>query len=722
MQQLSIRSKIILTLLLTGLACLATGGILGYQSGAKALSESVERQLIAQREGKKRQVATYIRNQLRLTETVGDAPQTIEAAKAFIDAFREMHADLQSDRSGEEVDTAVLGDWYTKEFLPRADKVAGSHTPLEGLMPSDPVARRLQADYIARNPNPAGQKALLVAASSGTRYDAVHARFHAAMKRLAETVGVHDINLMDAASGDVVYTVAKEVDFGSNMYHGPFARSGFALAAKQALDPENGGKAVVEDSSPYMPTYFAPQMFTAVPIIADGQTIGVFVAQVDIDALNDLLTDQNGWRQTGQGETGEVQLIGEDLLMRSQSRFMATDPNRFLAEVKANGTPSLIADRVRALGTTIQTLPVRNDVIQLAFRNQTGVGRFTDTRGIDVIFAYAPIEITGLRWAILAKQDVAEAFAPMARLNRDLLVAAAAAAIALTFLALACAGLFMRPLRRVVAGMRSLAAEGSAAPLEVHGDDEFAALARGYNAMAATIEERDRRVAAAERKADELLGRLYPTGLAERMRGGAEMTAETVANVTVVVTLVDGLDALAAERSAAETAEVLKTLLDAISGAAAAHGVEPVRSLGESHIAVCGLSSPQLDHAMRALAWTQSASLSVQRLGADWAKSISLRFGLASGEVDVLLLKHGHEAFDIWGRTLAFARRIAVDTERGAVRVGESTYALLTDVEGFEPTAPIVAPVLGTLQTWARPATPRAPVGTAASQQPKAAE
>ena len=39
MRQLSIRSKIILTLVVTGPACLATGGIIGYQSGAKALSE-----------------------------------------------------------------------------------------------------------------------------------------------------------------------------------------------------------------------------------------------------------------------------------------------------------------------------------------------------------------------------------------------------------------------------------------------------------------------------------------------------------------------------------------------------------------------------------------------------------------------------------------------------------------------------------------------------------
>ena len=183
MRQLSIRSKIILTLLLTGLACLAMGGIIGYQSAAKALTELVEQQLIAQREIKKRRVESYISNELRFTKAVGSAPQTIEAAKALIDAFRDMHADLQADRSGAQTDTAVLADWYTKEFLPRVDKVAGGHAPLEGLMPADPVARRLQAEYIARNPNQIGQKSLLVVAPGGSRYDAVHARFHSAMKR-----------------------------------------------------------------------------------------------------------------------------------------------------------------------------------------------------------------------------------------------------------------------------------------------------------------------------------------------------------------------------------------------------------------------------------------------------------------------------------------------------------------------------------------------------------
>lgn len=71
MRQLSIRSKIILTLLLTGLACLAAGGLIGYRSGATALTGSVAKQLTAQREIKKQRVQAYIRNQLRFTRAVG---------------------------------------------------------------------------------------------------------------------------------------------------------------------------------------------------------------------------------------------------------------------------------------------------------------------------------------------------------------------------------------------------------------------------------------------------------------------------------------------------------------------------------------------------------------------------------------------------------------------------------------------------------------------------
>jgi hypothetical protein len=76
----------------------------------------------------------------------------------------------------------------------------------------------------------------------------------------------------------------------------------------------------------------------------------------------------------------------------------------------------------------------------------------------------------------------------------------------------------------------------------VRGDDEFGKLARGYNGMADAIEQRDQRLTAAEQEKTELLRAIYPEGVAERMRSGAEITAETISNVTVVVAWVDGLE------------------------------------------------------------------------------------------------------------------------------------------------------------------------------------
>jgi hypothetical protein len=152
MWQLSIRSKIILTLLLTGLACLAARAIIGYRAGETALTRSVEERLTAQREIKRRRIESYVDNQLRFTSAIGGLPETTEATKALIVAYREMRTETQANPVSAQGDTVALEAWYNQDLLPRLDKVAGSHTPLEGLMPADPVGRRLQADYIARNP------------------------------------------------------------------------------------------------------------------------------------------------------------------------------------------------------------------------------------------------------------------------------------------------------------------------------------------------------------------------------------------------------------------------------------------------------------------------------------------------------------------------------------------------------------------------------------------
>ena len=127
-----------------------------------------------------------------------------------------------------------------------------------------------------------------------------------------------------------------------------------------------------------------------------------------------------------------------------------------------------------------------------------------------------------------------------------------------------------------------------------------------------------------------------------------------------------------------------------------------MRSLGESYVAICGLSSPRLDHADRTLAWIGESARAVSRIGGDWAGSVTLRFGVASGDVDVLLFSAGHTPYDVWGRTLVVARLMAAAASHDSARVDESAYALLTDVEGFEACPPVESDAVGRLANWSR--------------------
>ena len=703
MPYLSIRSKVIFVVLVAGLICLGAGGMIGYRAGDQALTQAVEQRLSAERDTKRREIEEYISTQLRLTKEIGGTQDVIDATKAFIAAARVLRAAPPAHPSATQVDTRVLEDWYRHNLLPGLDKITGGSQSAEGLVPADAVGRHLQVEYIADNPYPVGQKYKLSEASAASGYDAVHAEFHPLMQRLARIAGYYDINLIDAQTGDVVYTVAKEADFGTNIYSGPYAESGLAHVVQRALDPRNGGAPVVVDYTPYIPAALAPQMFTAVPIVVDGQTLGVFTAQIDIKTLNDMVTDEGRSQEAGQGHSGEVLLVGQDRLLRSQSRFMAQDPSLFLEQTQAEGLPETTAGQIKTLGTTILYMPANTGASELAFRNKTGLSQFIDYRGVPVIAAYGPLEVGGLRWAVIAKQDVAEAFAPEAALRRDLLTAAGVAAILLTFLALGSASAFTRPLRHVLAGMTRFRTSGELTHAAVEGGDEFADLAKGYNVMVAAIEASKSQLLDADQERSTLLRLIYPEAMAERVRNHTELTAETISNATVIVAAIGGLDAMARVLDATETRDRLDALLKALSRTAAAYGVEPVRSLGETYIGVCGLSSPRLDHAVRALDWMRAATLAAEQLSLEWDAPISLRFGVASGEIDVLLLAHGHSAFDIWGFTLSVARTIVDDIQGGQVAVSDATYRLLSDIGGFEQRSITIAPSKDVVVAWVRP-------------------
>lgn len=200
------------------------------------------------------------------------------------------------------------------------------------------------------------------------------------VREFAEHHNYYDVFFI-SPRGDVLFSVAKEADLGTNLVDGPYADSGlghlFSTLAKA------GDNAVaIEDFSLHEPSNNAPAAFLGARVIADGAFIGVYAIQIPEQHINEIMQFS-----AGMGETGETYLVGEDGLMRSTSRFFNE--------------------------STVLKSEVMTPTLENAFRDEEGLAIVEDYRGVPVYSAYRLFEFEGLRWALLAEQDVAEVEAPI---------------------------------------------------------------------------------------------------------------------------------------------------------------------------------------------------------------------------------------------------------------------------------------------------------------------
>ena len=214
-------------------------------------------------------------------------------------------------------------------------------------------------------------------------YVAVHDRYFDTLKHMMVKYELYDVFLMDREHGDTIFTVTKEADFGRRADEiDSSLRDVWQVAASQA-------KTAISDTKPYKPSADAPAQFVAAPIREGGEVLGVLAIQISIDAVNDIMTER-----AGMGQTGETYLVGPDLLMRSDS---------FLDQ-KNHTVAASFADSEKG---KVDTAAVKE-----ALTGKAGADVIVDYNGNPVLSAYAPVDVGGVTWAVLAEIDVAEAFCP----------------------------------------------------------------------------------------------------------------------------------------------------------------------------------------------------------------------------------------------------------------------------------------------------------------------
>jgi class 3 adenylate cyclase len=424
----------------------------------------------------------------------------------------------------------------------------------------------------------------------------------------------------------------------------------------------------IVDFEPYRPNFGRPMGFAISPVFDGAQMIGMLVLQFPIDNFNKVLTGDFQWKEEGMGETGETFLVGPDGTMRTRSRFMYSDPESFIETLRRSSVPSSVVDQIQRQGNVLCVLPVDSPAAQAALNGQSGIMETTDYRGEKVLSAYGPIELDSLRWGVLAEMDLAEAEAPVRAFARRVVIAAAALAGVVTLVALAVANLLTSPLRRLAEGARRLGSGETDVRVDVKSQDEFGELATVFNDMSASIKTQKENLERQVQENQELLHSILPASAVEQRRGGDEKANREFADVSVLFAEIIGMEEFSARAGESKALGMLGDLIAAFDEAAEKSGIEKVKTIGGSYLAVCGLSVHRPDHARRIVQFAQEMVRIIGLFNRDENAGLSLAVGINSGPVVGGVVGRRKFLYDLWGDTVTIARRLA-GGEGAAIRV-----------------------------------------------------
>ncbi len=467
-------------------ACISLGW-LATQSSTEALQTEATKQLVIARETSKSRIEQYVQQLNNQILSFANNRMIINAMQEFSDSTK----NLVADSSAAEIQNmrTQLSQYYKQDFSKEYQKLNNNqniHTD-KLLNKLDDFAVKLQYLYIQKNSNALGNKYQLADAKDGSDYSKTHAKFHPHIKDYLERFAFSDIFLVEPLSGRVIYSVYKEIDYATSLKQGAFANTGLANTFQRANQLTNR-ETVVEDFSSYLPSYGAPASFIATPIFDHGKKIGILIFQMPINEINKIMTFNKQWKSSGMGDSGETFLVGSDFKARSISRFLVEDKEEYISALKKSGITTDIINNISAKNTNIGLQTIQTKGVKLALSGQTGVATLSDYRGVTVLSAYAPVNIKGVHWAVLAEIDQSEAYAPAITMEQSIIWTASSIIVFMAIIALVAgfsfSTLISRPINQFGNSIEEILAHGKinlTTRLDENSQDEFAELASHIN-------------------------------------------------------------------------------------------------------------------------------------------------------------------------------------------------------------------------------------------------
>ena len=180
-------------------------------------------------------------------------------------------------------------------------------------------------------------------------------------------------------------------------------------------------------------------------------------------------------------------------------------------------------------------------------------------------------------------------------------------------------------------------------------------------------------------KSERLLLNILPASIAHRLKKGERTIAQRYDQVTVLFAdLVEFIN-LSNRTDPEALVSLLNDLFSRFDRIADVHGLEKIKTIGDSYFVVGGLPDPRPNHAEAVAEMALEMLDALADLNRERGTNLAIRIGLNSGPVVAGVIGRKKFTYDLWGATVNIAHRMQSSGLPNRIHLTAHTGALLRD-------------------------------------------